>query len=83
MASNISGAADFKVIPLDPECLLLAVVRPWCCGFECPLSGKQTLRFFLASPNDSSRYLNYRLDKYKSLPYTILTRPIKSLSMLK
>ncbi len=28
MASIISGAADFKVIPLDSECLLLVEGRP-------------------------------------------------------
>jgi len=31
MASIISGAADFKVIPLDSECLLLAVESPRVC----------------------------------------------------
>ena len=49
MASIISGAGDFKVIPLDSECLFMAELRSPDNAYERLYRRKQTIRFDLSA----------------------------------
>jgi hypothetical protein len=56
MASIISGAGDFKVIPLDSECLLMAEGSRLTRDYERLLWRKPTLKFhFSGAENDPQR----------------------------